>query len=63
RNSYSTWPHTSTRQGAYGYTDIDFDTFGVEPTWTIGGSGNRTKSKSRDGAYEWDIAGNYTLNE
>ncbi|WP_323589455.1 TonB-dependent siderophore receptor [Aliarcobacter butzleri] len=62
-NYYRTWPHTSTTQGAYVYTDIDFDTFGVEHTLTIGGSGNRTKSKSIDGAYEWDIVGNYTLNE
>lgn len=62
-NYYRTWPHTSTTQGAYVYTDIDFDTFGVEHTLTIGGSGNKTKSKSIDGAYEWDIVGNYTLNE
>ncbi|MCG3662833.1 TonB-dependent siderophore receptor [Aliarcobacter butzleri] len=62
-NYYRTWPHTSTTQGAYVYTDIDFDTFGVEHTLTIGGSGNKTKSKSIDGAYEWDLVGNYTLNE
>ncbi|MDN5043448.1 TonB-dependent siderophore receptor [Aliarcobacter butzleri] len=62
-NYYRTWPHTSTTQGAYVYTDIDFDTFGVEHTLTIGGSGNKTKSRSIDGSYEWDIVGNYTLNE
>ena len=62
-NYYRAWPQTSTTQGAYVYTDIDFDTFGIEHTLTIGGSGNKTKSKSIDGAWVWDIVGNYTLNE
>ncbi|WP_419673215.1 hypothetical protein [Aliarcobacter butzleri] len=54
-NYYRTWPHTSTTQGAYVYTDIDFDTFGVEHTLTIGGSGRtELKVRSMDGAYEWD---------
>ncbi|MCT7651391.1 TonB-dependent siderophore receptor [Aliarcobacter butzleri] len=62
-NYYRTWPHTSTTQGAYVYTDIDFDTFGVEHTLTIGGSGNKTKSKSIDGAWEWVKVGDFTLNQ
>ncbi|MCG3661667.1 TonB-dependent siderophore receptor [Aliarcobacter butzleri] len=62
-NYYRTWPHTSTTQGAYVYTDIDFETFGVEHTLTIGGSGNKTKSKSIDGAWEWVKVGDFTLNQ
>ncbi|WP_222718457.1 TonB-dependent siderophore receptor [Aliarcobacter vitoriensis] len=62
-NYYRTWPHTSTTQGAYVYTDIDFNTFGIEHTLTIGGSGNKTKSKSIDGAWEWVKVGDFTLNQ
>ncbi|MEV9499048.1 TonB-dependent siderophore receptor [Aliarcobacter butzleri] len=62
-NYYRSWPHTSTTQGAYVYTDIDFDTFGIEHTLTIGGSGNKTKSKSIDGAWEWVKVGDFTLNQ
>lgn len=62
-NYYRSWPHTSTSQGAYLYTDFDFDTLGVEHTLTIGGSGTKTKSKSIDGAYEWVSLGNYTLDQ
>ncbi|MFV7789300.1 TonB-dependent siderophore receptor [Aliarcobacter lanthieri] len=52
-NYYRSWPHTSTTQGAYIYTDIDFSTFGVEHTLTIGGSGNKTKSKGIEGSWEY----------
>lgn len=62
-NYYRAWPQTSTTQGAYVYTDIDFDTFGIEHTLTIGGSGNKTKSNSIDGAWEWVNLGNYTLDQ
>jgi iron complex outermembrane recepter protein len=62
-NYYKTWPQTSTTQGAYVYTDIDFDTFGIEHTLTIGGSGNKTKANSIEGAWEWVNLGNYTLDQ
>lgn len=62
-NYYRSFPHTSTTQGAYVYTDFDFNTFGIEHTLTIGGSGNKTKSNSIDGAFEWVNLGNYTLNQ
>lgn len=62
-NYYRSFPHTSTTQGAYVYTDIDFDTFGVEHTVTMGGSGNKTKSNSIEGAWEWVNLGNYTLDQ
>lgn len=62
-NYYKTWPHTSKSEGAYVYTDIDFETFGIGHTLTIGGSGNRTKSKSIDGAWEWVKVGDFTLNQ
>lgn len=62
-NYYRAWPQTSTTQGAYVYTDIDFDTFGIEHTLTIGGSGNKTKANSIEGAWEWVNLGNYTLNQ
>ena len=62
-NYYRSFPHTSTTQGAYVYTDFDFDTFGVDHTLTIGGSGNKTKSNSIEGAWEWVNLGNYTLNQ
>ena len=62
-NYYRSWPQTSTTQGAYVYTDFDFDTFGMEHTLTIGGSGNKTKSNSIEGAWEWINLGNYTLDQ
>jgi iron complex outermembrane recepter protein len=62
-NYYRAWPQTSTTQGAYVYTDIDFDTFGIEHTLTIGGSGNKKKSNSIEGAWEWVNLGNYTLDQ
>ncbi|RXJ68920.1 TonB-dependent siderophore receptor [Halarcobacter ebronensis] len=62
-NYYRAWPQTSTTQGAYVYADIDFSTLKVEHTLTMGVSGNKTKSNSIDGAWEWVNLGNYTLEQ
>lgn len=62
-NYYRSFPHTSTTQGAYVYADIDFNTLKVEHTLTMGVSGNKTKSNSIEGAWEWINLGNYTLDQ
>ncbi len=62
-NYYRLYPDKTKDHGAYVYTDFDFDTFGVEHTLTIGGSGNKRKSYGTDTVREWVNLGNYSLSE
>ncbi|RBQ31171.1 TonB-dependent siderophore receptor [Arcobacter sp. FW59] len=60
-NYFKIYPEESKKQGAYVYTDFDFNTFGVDHTLTMGVSG--TKNKSYSNNTEWVNLGNYTLNQ
>lgn len=62
-NYYRLYPDKTKDHGAYVYTDFDFNTFGVEHTLTVGGSGNKRKSYATDTAWEWVNLGNYTLDQ
>ncbi|WP_418185055.1 TonB-dependent siderophore receptor [Aliarcobacter vitoriensis] len=62
-NYYRLYPDKIKDHGAYVYTDFDFNTFGVEHTLTIGGSGNKRKSYATDNVREWINLGNYTLGQ
>ncbi|RBQ26112.1 TonB-dependent receptor [Arcobacter sp. CECT 9188] len=62
-NYYRLYPDKIKDHGAYVYTDFDFNTFGVEHTLTIGGSGNKRKSYATDTVREWVNLGNYTLSQ
>ncbi|MFY9071846.1 TonB-dependent siderophore receptor [Aliarcobacter butzleri] len=62
-NYYRMYPMKTKNHGAYAYTDIDFNTFGVEHTLTIGGSGTKKKNESSTTSAEFVNLGNYTLNQ
>ncbi|MEV9616932.1 TonB-dependent siderophore receptor [Aliarcobacter butzleri] len=62
-NYYRLYPDKVKDNGAYVYTDFDFNTFGIEHTLTIGSSGNKKKSYTMDNPREWINLGNYRLNE
>ncbi|WP_257118735.1 TonB-dependent siderophore receptor [Aliarcobacter vitoriensis] len=63
-NYYRLYPSETKRHGAYIYGDIDFETFGIEHTLTIGGSGTKRKSYSMlSTSNEWVKLGNYTLDQ
>ncbi|MDK2063935.1 TonB-dependent siderophore receptor [Aliarcobacter butzleri] len=62
-NYYRLYPDKVKDNGAYVYTDFDFNTFGIEHTLTIGSSGNKKKSYTMDNPREWITLGNYRLNE
>ncbi|WP_418179926.1 TonB-dependent siderophore receptor [Aliarcobacter lanthieri] len=60
---YRLSPDKAKDHGAYVYTDFDFDTFGIQHTLTIGGSGMKRKYYEMDGSYEYVSLGNFTLDE
>ncbi len=62
-NYYKYYPYKNKNDGAYIYTDIDFNTFGVEHTLTIGALGTKEKMYSNISGAEWVNLGNYTLEQ
>ncbi|GAA5005872.1 TonB-dependent receptor [Acinetobacter puyangensis] len=62
-NYYRSWPSKEKDHGAYIYTDLNFNTFGVEHNLTIGGSKTRFKQYGIDGGWEWINLGSFTLDQ
>ncbi|MFU8927066.1 TonB-dependent siderophore receptor [Acinetobacter puyangensis] len=60
---YRIYPSIDKKQGAYIYTDFDFNTFGIQHNLTLGGSGYKNKSYSNTTANDWIDLGSYGLDQ
>ncbi|QKF60327.1 TonB-dependent siderophore receptor [Aliarcobacter lanthieri] len=60
--NYKLFPDEVKNQGAYAYTDFDFDTFGIQHTLTVGASGSKKKIYEMN-PQEFISLGNFTLEE